>query len=116
MISLREESIDPVLWELYRKWLLKKAHFEYDNYEFLTSFLHSTDHSYVIETNPERLATGFTTLWDKGGSSDIRAQFNTCAGTSLKFPNYFKLYSIGGLMDQHISCSVLGRVSHGNIY
>ena len=107
MILLKEEKIDPELWELYRKWLLKKAYFEYNNYEQLTSFLHSIDYTYVIETNPDRLATGFTTLWDKGGSLDVRDQFNACANTDLKFPNYRKLYPIMRDIDDHISCSVL---------
>lgn len=107
MISLKEEGINPELWEEYRKWLLKKAFFEQDNYEQLTSFLHSTDHHYVIETDPDRLATGFTTLWDKGGSIDIRGEFNDCSGSDLKFPDYSVLYPIGEELDHHISCSVL---------
>lgn len=107
MITLKEEGIDPILWEEYRKWLLKKAWFEHDNYVKLTSYLHNTDHTYVIETNPDRLATGFTTLWDRGGSLDVRDQFNDCSGSSLKFPDYRKNYLTMKGVDEHISCSVL---------
>ena len=107
MLSIKQEGIDPVLWETYRKWLLMKAYFNRPEYELLTKFLHSTDHSYVVETNEDRLATGFTTLWDKGAPSDIRAQFNECSDSPLKFPDYLDLYPIGHDIDYNISCSVL---------
>lgn len=107
MISLKQEGIDPLLWEEYRKWLLYKAWFDKKNYEKLTVFLHQLNYHYVIETNPERLATGFTTLWDKGGPIDIRGQFNKCSDYPVKFPEYDILYPIGDEAEHHVSCSVL---------
>ena len=107
MLTLSEERIDPALWELYRKWLLKKAFFEHDNYEKLTSFLHSTDYKYVIETDPDRIATGFTTLWDSAGPIDVRMEFNKVGDTDLKFVNYYEKYPIARERDRNVSCSVL---------
>ena len=107
MLTLKEEGIDPALWELYRKWLLKKAFFEHKNYEQLTSFLHSTDYTYVIETNPERLSTGFTTLWDEGDPVTMRMQFNKLADTDLKFIDYYTAYPIPAERCKKVSCSVL---------
>lgn len=105
-LTIKEESPDPVLWENYRKWLLKKAFFPYDNYELLTGWLHSTDYTYVIEKDPDRLATGFTTLWDKPGSLDIRTEFNNLSDSTIKFPDYYKIFLIKD-QEKMVSCSVL---------
>lgn len=110
MITLKEENLDPVLWEEYRKWLLKKAWFEYDNYTYLTRFLHNSDWHYVIENDPDRLSTGFTTLWDRGGPLDVREQFDSCSDCGLKFPNYRALYPIARDRDDNLSCSILEEI------
>lgn len=85
---------DPEIWERYKVWLLGKAGFRYEKgpygYDKLIDFLHHTRYTYVIETDPDRLATGITTLWDSPGGLEYRKIYSELTTPDLRFPNYFE--------------------------